>query len=125
MTYSEICNAALNLGLSLLLAQYLGIMGVALGTLLAILTSFGTCLMFFVGCLAVQYLHCWCEALCTPIFCAIIWCVAGWIAGEDAVTNDLWTFLVKTGIHGIVSVLVWLIFERLASIKMPQRKSIL
>ena len=117
MTYSEICNATLNLGLSLFLAQYLGIMGVAMGTLLAAtLTSFWYLPFILCRLLNQSLLSLLTRSLVHPImFCVIMWVLSGWLVGDNAVEADFWTFAVKTGIHGAASVLLWLGFEVFAS----------
>ena len=117
MTYSEICNATLNLGLSLILAQYLGIMGVAMGTLLAAtLTSFWFLPFILCRFLDRSLVTLLARSLVQPfIFCAIMWLLNQWLAGEEVVETDFWTFAIKTGVHGIASVLLWLGFEAIAS----------
>ena len=117
MTYSEICNAALNLALSLTLVQFLGIMGVALGTLLAsALTSFWYLPYILCRLLGRSLFVLLARSLFYPfVFCVMIWFLTAWLAGNNAIDSDLWTFAVKTGIHGVASVVLWLAFEAIAS----------
>ena len=117
MTYSEICNATLNIALSLVLSYYFGIVGVALGTLLAAtLTSFWYLPFILCRLLERSIFTLLAQSLLHPfIFCMVIWVLSDWLAGDGALDTDLWSFAVKTGIHAVASVLLWLGFEAIAS----------
>lgn len=115
MMYCEIVNACLNLIFSLVLASYLGLFGVALGTLCAaLLTSFWYVPLTLCRKIEVSISSLVIRSLPRPVgFLVTILCIANWLFDDPHSAAKLDSFIINSICYGVISVGLWLCLMRL------------